>query len=147
MMRRTPGFVKPGVTCALAIAEPTLPPLDTQNMAGLSSAQPALTGQAPSLISRANLSADPAKFGFLWRISGAVSALSQGSGATFRRNKREADLSTEQTGTQAPSRLPRAYGHQGRTQSALGTARTRPQTAFRLTADNLKPRRLLSWND
>jgi len=48
--------------------------------------------------------------------------------------KREADLSTEQACTQAPSRFPRAHGDQGRTQGAVGAARTRAQATLCLTA-------------
>jgi ribonuclease P protein component len=49
-----------------------------------------------------------------------------------RRDTREADLSTQQTRTQAPSWLPRAHGHQGRPQGRLRAARPRPQAADRL---------------
>ena len=51
-----------------------------------------------------------------------------------RRIHREADLSTEQACTQAPSRFPRAHGHQGRAQGAFSAALARTQAAFRLTA-------------
>jgi len=51
-----------------------------------------------------------------------------------RRETREADLSTQQTRTQAPSRISRAHGNQGRPQGHLGAARTRPQAAQRLTS-------------
>ena len=54
-------------------------------------------------------------------------------GATSGELKREADLSTEQACTQAPSRFPRAHGHQRRTQSAVGAALARTQAALRLT--------------
>ncbi len=53
--------------------------------------------------------------------------------------KREADLSTEQTCTQAPSRFPLAYGDQGRTQGLVGAPGARAQAAVRLTAAK-KPR-------
>ena len=61
---------------------------------------------------------------------------------------READLSTEQARTQAPSRFPRAHGHQGRTQGGIGAPRPRAQATVRLTAGfPWGPRRLLPWND
>ena len=52
---------------------------------------------------------------------------------------READLSTEQARTQAPSRLPHAYGDQGWTQGVVGPPGARTQAAVRLTAAK-KPR-------
>ncbi len=55
-------------------------------------------------------------------------------GATSGEIKREADLSTEQACTQAPSRFPRAHGYQGRTKSIVGPALARTQTPFRLTS-------------
>jgi ribonuclease P protein component len=48
--------------------------------------------------------------------------------------KREADLSTEQTCTQAPSRFPRAHGNQRRTQSPVGAPGAWTQAAVCLTA-------------
>src|SRR5215475_9932830 len=46
---------------------------------------------------------------------------------------READLSTQQTGAQAPSRLSRASCHGGWPQGAGGAARSRPQETERLS--------------
>lgn len=48
--------------------------------------------------------------------------------------KREADLSTEQACTQAPSRFPQAHGNQGRAQSPVRPSGTRTQAAVCLTA-------------
>src|SRR6266540_3464975 len=50
-----------------------------------------------------------------------------------RRRTREADLSTEQAGAQAPSRFPRPHGHQRRAQGGCRPPRARAQTAERLT--------------
>src|SRR5437762_1643831 len=50
-----------------------------------------------------------------------------------RRKTREADLSTEQAGTQAPSRLSRAHGDQGRPPGARRTSGPWTQAAQRLT--------------
>src|SRR5260221_13174876 len=47
---------------------------------------------------------------------------------------READLSTKQTGAQAPPRFPRAPGHCRRPQGAGGAALPRPQETERLTS-------------
>ena len=57
-----------------------------------------------------------------------------------RRTEREADLSTEQARTQAPSRLPRAHGNKGWTQGRVGAPGTRTQTAVRLTAAKIAAR-------
>ena len=89
--------------------------------------------------------ADPAEFWFSWRIWGRL-CHPRRHGATCGELNREADLSTEQARTQAPSRFPRAHGHQGRTQSGVGTALARTQAAERLTAATRR-RALLSWND
>jgi ribonuclease P protein component len=90
----------------------------------------ALTGQSRSLISRAKPCAGPEEFGF--------QALSRttSSSPTVRSGdlKREADLSTEQARTQAPSRFPSAYGNQGRTESPVGASGARTQAALGLTA-------------
>jgi ribonuclease P protein component len=51
-----------------------------------------------------------------------------------RRRPREADLSTEQAGAQAPPWVPCPHGHQGRAQGGGCPARTRAQAAQRLTA-------------
>src|SRR5262249_23925570 len=48
--------------------------------------------------------------------------------------RREADLSTEQAGAQAPSRLPRPHGHQGRSPRGSGTPRPWTQAVERLTS-------------
>ena len=71
--------------------------------------------------------------GFSWRIAGAALSAPRRHGATSGELNREADLSTEQACTQAPSRFPRAHGHQGRTQGGGGAARARAQAAVRLT--------------
>src|SRR5262245_17387991 len=52
--------------------------------------------------------------------------------AIERRRPREADLSTEQAGAQAPSRLPCPHGDQGRAQGGGRPAGARTQTAQRL---------------
>jgi ribonuclease P protein component len=61
-------------------------------------------------------------------------------GAISGEPNREADLPTEQACTQASSRLPRAHGHQGRTQGGGGAPGARAQAAFRLTAAPFDPR-------
>jgi ribonuclease P protein component len=63
-------------------------------------------------------------------------------GATTGEFKREADLSTEQACTQAPSRFPHAHGHQRRAQGAFRSAFARAQAAVRLTT--ARSRALLS---
>jgi len=55
-----------------------------------------------------------------------------GHGAASGEPEREADLSTEQACTQAPSWFPHAHGHQRRPQSAECPAFARTQAAFRL---------------
>ena len=45
---------------------------------------------------------------------------------------READLSTQQTGAQAPSRISRTHGDHGRPQGGRSPAQSRPQAAERL---------------
>jgi hypothetical protein len=50
-----------------------------------------------------------------------------------RRTTREADLSTQQTGAQAPSRLPRPFGHHRRPQGAGRAPRAGPQASERLS--------------
>src|SRR5262249_34310962 len=60
-----------------------------------------------------------------------------------RRTSREADLSTEQSGAQAPSRLPRPHGDQGRAQGRCHAPRPRAQAAKRL---NTAAARLLPWS-
>jgi ribonuclease P protein component len=47
-------------------------------------------------------------------------------------DSREADISTEQAGAQAPSRVPHPHGHQGWPQSAQRAPRARPQAPQRL---------------
>lgn len=90
----------------------------------------ALTGQSPSLISRANSRAGPIELGFI----GVSRTSSSPHGATSGDPEREADLSTEQARTQAPTRFPRAHGNQGWTQGLVGPPGTRTQAAVRLTA-------------
>jgi ribonuclease P protein component len=96
----------------------------------------ALTGQSPSLISRAKSSAGPREVGFWW-FSRTASSFPQ---RDQRRTEREADLSTEQARTQAPSRFPRAHGDEGGTQGPFGAPGTRTQAAVRLTAANTAAR-------
>jgi hypothetical protein len=48
---------------------------------------------------------------------------------------READLSTQQTGAEAPSRLPRSPCHDRRPQGSRGAPRPRPQASERLKPD------------
>jgi len=93
----------------------------------------ALTRPSPSLISRANRVPIRTLSGFSWPILGAI-LTPQSPRRDHRRTNREADLSTEQACTQAPSRFPHAHGHQRRAQGAFGTAFARTQAAFRLTA-------------
>ena len=57
-----------------------------------------------------------------------------------RRQTREADLSTQQAGAQAPSRFPRPHGDDRRPQGHCQAARTRSQAAQRLTPPRAKPR-------
>jgi hypothetical protein len=66
-------------------------------------------------------------------------------GATSGELRSEADLSTEQAGAQAPSRVSRAHVDQGRPQGGSGAALARTQAAQRLTA--APPHALLPWND
>jgi ribonuclease P protein component len=78
-----------------------------------------------------------------WRFSGAEATIRFDPGTAARvpslerrderRDTREADLSTQQTRTQAPSWIPRAHGNQGRPQGRCGPAQPRPQAAQRLT--------------
>ena len=102
---------------------------------------------SPSLISRANRVPIRANCGFSWRIGAAFQALSTATARPAENLNREADLSTEQACTQAPSRFPRAHGHQRRTQGRRGPAFARAQAAFRLRARRKDPQRLLPWND
>ena len=51
-----------------------------------------------------------------------------------RRTSREADLSTGQSGAQAPARLPRPHGDQRRAQGRCRAARARTQAAQRLNS-------------
>ena len=71
-----------------------------------------------------------------WRFSGAeAKSIRRRAGEPppvdngKRRMTREADLSTEQAGAQAPSRIPRPHGDQRRPQGAQQAARARPQAA------------------
>jgi len=91
----------------------------------------ALTDQSPSLISRAKSCAGPKEFGYQWLFEDDVLLPTARPAENL---KREADLSTEQARTQAPSRFPRAHGNQGWTQSAVSAPGTRTQAAVRLTA-------------
>src|SRR5262245_24555028 len=61
------------------------------------------------------------------QIGGAGSPCPRGT-----EKAREADLSTEQAGAQAASRLSRPYGHQRRPQGHQRPARPRPQAPVRL---------------
>ncbi len=92
----------------------------------------ALTRPSPSLINRANRVPIRAFAGFHGRSWGDPDVPSPRR--DHRRTNREADLSTEQACTQAPSRFPHAHGHQRWAQGAFGTALTWAQAAFRLTA-------------
>jgi len=58
-----------------------------------------------------------------------------------RRTTREADLSTEQSGAQAPSRFSCPHGDQGRAQDRCRAARARTQTAQRLNVGRGRARR------
>ena len=105
---------------------------------------PRLTKSGRSRISRGQLSADgPARAGGgsvrgrkrpVWadRHSRTRSQFNRQICPGQRRRTREADLSTQQTGAQAPSRLPRPPCHQRRPQGARRTPRTRPQASERL---------------
>src|SRR5712692_8158454 len=53
---------------------------------------------------------------------------------SLREESREADLSTEQAGAQAPSWLPDPDGYSGRSQGAQRPSRARPQAAQCVTA-------------
>src|SRR4029077_12263703 len=88
----------------------------------------------PSLISRANACRSEPIRVFLVVLGSALTPISPRRDPRGELN-READLSTEQACTQTPSRFPRAHGHQGRTQSLVGAARTRTQAAQRLAYD------------
>ena len=55
-----------------------------------------------------------------------------------RRTTREADLSTQQTGAQAPSRLPRPSRHRRRPQGARRAPRAGPQASERLSRAALR---------
>src|SRR5258705_2534745 len=55
-----------------------------------------------------------------------------------RRNTREADLSTQQTGAQAPSRLPRPSRHRRRPQGSRRAPRAWPQASERLSRAALR---------
>src|SRR5215472_18757013 len=90
-----------------------------------------LTAQGPSLISRANSCTGPVEFGLPWRFE---DALLFPTAQSAEKLKREADLSTEQTRTQASSRFPHAHVDQGRPQGAVGAPRARAQAALRLIA-------------
>ena len=90
-----------------------------------------LTAQGPSLISRANSCTGPVEFGLPWRFE---DALLFPTAQSAEKLKREADLSTEQACTQAPSRFPRAHGDQGRAQGVVRASWARTQAAFCLTA-------------
>ena len=90
-----------------------------------------LTIQGPSLISRAKSCAGPKEFGFSWRFE---DGLLLPTAQSPEKLKREADLSTEQACTQAPSRFPRAHGDQGRTQGVVSASGARTQAALCLTA-------------
>jgi hypothetical protein len=56
-----------------------------------------------------------------------------------RRTTREADLSTEQAGAQAPSRFSCPHGDDGRPQGRGRAPRARPQAAQRLMLDAIRP--------
>ena len=101
----------------------------------------ALTRPGPSLISRAKSRADPRELRIFMANCGAALEAFRRHGATSGELKREADLSTEQARTQAPSRFPRAHGHQGRTQGGGGTALARTQAAVCLTRRGVRAHR------
>jgi hypothetical protein len=61
-----------------------------------------------------------------------------------RRTTREADLSTQQTGAQAPSRLSRAPRDRWRPQGSGGAPRARPQASERLS-QGLPSQGISSW--
>ena len=68
--------------------------------------------------------------------------------ARLRRTPREADLSTQQAGAQAPSRLSRASGDHRRPQGSRRAPRAWPQAFERLTKpdpEHHPMRRLRSW--
>jgi ribonuclease P protein component len=65
---------------------------------------------------------------------GAAPTKHRQDGASSGDQTREADLSTEQAGAQAPSRFPRTYGDHGRSQGGGSAACARPEAAERLTA-------------
>ena len=89
-----------------------------------------MTTQSPSLISRAN-TCWPERTGLKWRFEDGLLPPTAQSAENLNR---EADLSTEQACTQAPSRFPRANGDQGRAQGAIGPARARAQATLCLIA-------------
>ncbi len=60
---------------------------------------------------------------------------------------READLSTEQAGAQAPARLPDPYGHQGRTPGAQCAPGAWPQAAQRVSGRRAGSPRSVQWNN
>jgi len=71
------------------------------------------------------------EFGLSWRFEdGFLLPTAQSA----EKLKREADLSTEQTRTQASSRFPHAHVDQGRPQGVVGAPRARAQAALRLIA-------------
>jgi ribonuclease P protein component len=61
------------------------------------------------------------------------------SGRPTAENDREADLSTQQTGAQAPSRLPCASGHDRRPQGSRRSPFARPQASERLNRHHDAP--------
>jgi hypothetical protein len=98
-----------------------------------------LTGHRPSLISRQQSSAVLPKwqprcglgrrvcsFGLVMAVRGGEPL---GPVLIHKGESREADLSTEQAGAQAPSRLPDPNGHHGRPQGTQCPAGARPQAA------------------
>src|SRR5262245_63276989 len=103
----------------------------------------ALHGGRPSLISRGTLSGGDRRFSEIKDPSQNPPSMSleadpapEGApvgGQKRGERAREADLSTEQAGAQAPSRLPRPDGHQGRPHGDCQAARAWPQAAERLT--------------
>src|SRR5215470_10488244 len=103
----------------------------------------ALHGGRPSLISRGTLSGGDRRISKIKSLCQNPPSMSLEAGLApegtpvggqkTRRKTREADLSTEQAGAQAPSRFPRPDGHQGRSHGDCQATRAWPQAAERLS--------------
>jgi len=89
----------------------------------------------------------PARASQHWRtylhLPGRLPALS--GQKCQRENDREADLSTQQTGAQAPSWFPRAHCHDRRPEGPCRTSRPWPQASERLSPKTGLFRRIPSW--